>query len=160
MPRTRQKVQTPTGQPYGAAGASQAAQKAVPLPLNPASTPMAPQAAPTPQADPIAAAQAMQPPVGLLTQPSDNPGALPTHGLPIGPGAGPEALPDPASYIPAPDDSWVLAKWLPTLEDSGRGPDGSSEVRQMVRRIRGSLPSDVTQQALVQQTQGATYGGR
>lgn len=157
MPRARQQApKTATGLPYGEAGQLQQAQQALPLPSAP--TPGPPTAGgPSPG---IAAAQAMPPPEGLLTQPSDNPGALPTHGLPIGPGAGPEALPDPASYMPTPDDSWVLAKWLPTLEDSGRGPDGSSEVRQMVRRIRGALPSDVTQQALIAQTQGATYGGR
>lgn len=156
MPRKGQGSKVPTGLPYGEAGALQQAQAAMPV-----AAPSQPATAPQPGVgDPMAAASAMPPPEGLFTQPSDNPGALPTHGLPIGPGAGPEALPDPSGFMPAPDDSWVLARWLPILEDAGRGPDAASEIRQMVRRVRGSLPSDVNQQALVQQTQGAQYGAQ
>jgi hypothetical protein len=59
-------------------------------------------------------------------------------GAPIGPGPGPEAL----SINPNPNpDVARLAAWLPVLELSASQPDSSPELRQLVRQIRGNLPS-------------------
>jgi len=91
---------------------------------------------------------------GLFTQPSDNPQAPPTHGIPMGMGPGPSALPDPRTFVPPASDDWMLARYLPTLEAAANGDGGSSELRQLVRRIRGSVNPQVTQAALVQQSSG------
>lgn len=89
MPRSYQGVKTPTGQAYGRAQDQQAAQKAVPLPRDPASAPAgAPQAGPP---DLMALAAQMQPGVPL-NSPTQRPGEPVTAGLPFGPGAGPEAI--------------------------------------------------------------------
>lgn len=77
-----QPVRTAPGQPYGAAGRQADAQRAVPLPATPAAA-----AAPTPQATPFA-----PPEPGLLSAPSARPGEPITSGLPVGAGAGPEAV--------------------------------------------------------------------
>lgn len=148
----KQPIQTPTGGAYGSAQASQQSQAAVPLPQT-APVPTGP-----PPGDPIAAAQQMAPPQGLLNQVTDQPGALPTHGLPIGPGAGPEALPDPRTFQPVPSDQWLIAQHLPTIEAVANSDGGSSMARQLVRQLRGGLDPRVNQQALVQQSQGADYG--
>lgn len=157
MPRARQQApKTATGLPYGEAGQLQQAQQALPLPSAP--TPGPPTAGgPSPG---IAAAQAMPPPEGLLTQPSDNPGALPTHGLAIGPGAGPEALPDPRTFTPIPSDMYLIAQHLPTLEAAANQDGAPAMLRQLVRQLRGSLDPRVTQQSMVQQVSGVDYGGR
>lgn len=152
MPRTRQyqAPKAPTGLPQGESGALQAAQATMPV-----------AAAPPPvTADPIAAAQGMTPPQGLFTQPSDNPDALPTHGLPIGPGAGPEALPDPRTMQPVPSDAFLIAQHLPTLEAVANQDGAPAMLRQLVRQLRGSLDPRVTQQSMVQQATGADYGNR
>lgn len=121
MPRTRQPsptsnrtdlnrpapVTTVTGQTYGDAAAQEASQRIQPMaggatappsqtPGAPASSgPVPPQGAPGPQ-DIIAAMQAHAAagggPQGNFTRPTERPGEPVTHGLPVGPGAGPEAL--------------------------------------------------------------------
>jgi hypothetical protein len=80
-----QKPTAATGQAYGAAGAQLAAQKAVPIAGAAAGVPPAVQAA--------AAAQGPPPAPPDLYRATENPGQPVTHGLPVGPGAGPEALP-------------------------------------------------------------------
>lgn len=79
-----QKPTAATGQAYGAAGAQLAAQKAVPI---------AGAAAGVPPAVQQAAAQGPPPAPPDLYRPTENPNTPTTHGLPLGPGAGPEALP-------------------------------------------------------------------
>jgi hypothetical protein len=108
MPRKRkqQPIAVPTGTSYGQGQALADAQRAIPLPTGaptvpsgPARTGGAPQPAGPrdPLAAAIAAASGMAPPVaGGLTRPSDRPGEPVTAGLPIGAGAGPEALGLPA----------------------------------------------------------------
>lgn len=79
-----QKVQAAPGQAYGQAGAQQAAQRAVPVA---GGTPPPP--APGPGQGPMAAPG----PVPDLYRPTERPDEPVTHGLPYGPGAGPEVLP-------------------------------------------------------------------
>lgn len=99
-----QPLRAATHQPYGDAGDQLAAQRTVPLPqappvptgapITPDAVLGAPGAAP---ADPLAAAlqsaQAWQPPMSVgLHAPTARPDEPITHGLAMGPGAGPEAL--------------------------------------------------------------------
>lgn len=99
-----QPAVAPTGMAYGAHNDAIAAQNAMPLPQAP------PPGTPPPSGPPgsgggappgfggaIDAASAMQPPSQLLSDPTARPGEPLTHGMPFGPGAGPEALqaPDP-----------------------------------------------------------------
>ena len=80
-----QPVSVPTGLPYGERQALEQAQQQAPLP----------QQAPTPQGlDPaIMAAMAHNFQGSPINAMSDRPHEPITHGLPIGPGAGPEVLP-------------------------------------------------------------------
>lgn len=80
-----------TGQPYGQAGAQLAAQRAVPI----ASAP------PLPEGEPP---QWSMPQLPSLSGPSQRPDEPVTHGLPIGPGAGPAALTGLAPMPSANDD--------------------------------------------------------
>jgi hypothetical protein len=92
---------TATGQPYGAAGEQRAAQGQIPMAPTPISTGPAPaanpsavpQPAPSPN-DVLAQAQAHNGPGDIppLDRPTERPNEPVTHGLPMGPGAGPEAL--------------------------------------------------------------------
>lgn len=105
-------IRATTGQQYGQAGQQLAAQHA--LPMAPAPTPnTAPisgivppggaspaSAGAAPQGPPLGGAPSPPPPapippggLGALTSPSTRPGEPVTHGAPVGPGAGPEALP-------------------------------------------------------------------
>lgn len=86
--RSDLRTQKPTaapGQAYGQAADQLAAQKAVPLPAAPPVFANATGGGGGP----------MQPPAPLpdLYRPTERPGEPVTHGLPTGPGAGPEALP-------------------------------------------------------------------
>jgi hypothetical protein len=89
-------AQAATGQPYGAAGAQLAAQKAVPMGTPPVPGPMPTGGAPmggAPMGDPNT-----PPPPGPgelpgLTDPTNRPGEPVTHGLPFGPGGGPGIFP-------------------------------------------------------------------
>lgn len=108
--RKNQGVQVPTGVPYGQGQQLAEAQRAIPLP-GPASTPQphasrpstttaqsttpAPTIARDPMEAALAAALAMEPPVGGLARPSQRPNEPVTAGLAIGPGPGPEVLPLP-----------------------------------------------------------------
>lgn len=77
-----QKIQTPPSKEYGQATALRQAQQAVPLPATP------PILSPSQgQAGGVAG------PPPDLWRPTERPGEPVTHGLPTGPGAGPEALP-------------------------------------------------------------------
>jgi hypothetical protein len=83
-----QAVATAPGQAYGAAAAQAASQKVVPLAAAPAP--------PAPAASPAAVTPGVggQPsPPQDLYRPSERPGEHVMTGLPVGPGAGPEALP-------------------------------------------------------------------
>jgi len=88
---TAQPVRVATGQPYGEAGAQAAAQRAVPLPQTPGP--------PTVAAAPPVSGPPGGPYPGEVTSlqaPTQRPNEPLTHGLPMGPGAGPEVLPQTA----------------------------------------------------------------
>jgi hypothetical protein len=80
-----------TGQPYGQASQQIAAQQAVPIQSGPA----------TPQAAPPETPQGPMPgELGAFHGPTTRPDEAVTHGLSVGPGAGPEALGGPAAPSP------------------------------------------------------------
>lgn len=78
----------PTGLPYGMHQDSIESQQQMPLPAVPELDLPA-----GPPVDPMQSALAMAPPTNMLTAPTDRPNEPITHGLPVGPGAGPEILP-------------------------------------------------------------------
>lgn len=97
-PNRQDLTQAPTAAPnqtYGQAGQQMAAQRAVPLPAAPpvpGPQPGAPGAAgpfPTPADTPN------------LTDPTNRPDEPLTHGMPFGPGPGPDAAPAPMSDVEA-----------------------------------------------------------
>ena len=140
MPRA--KKMTPTGLASGEHQKLQEAQSAAPLG----------QASPAPQpqvggdqrmAAALQAAQSMQPPEGGLTAPSARPDEPLTAGLPVGAGAGPEAL---RQVMPAiPTDDYMLAKWMPALELMANRPDATVALRNYVRRLRGGMNPQLDQ---------------
>lgn len=94
----------PTNMAYGAHAESIAAQNAVPLPAagSPGGSDGGAPQAPGPPAGggfdaALQAAQGVEPPGQTLGAPTNRPNEPLTHGMPFGPGAGPEALqpPDP-----------------------------------------------------------------
>lgn len=106
-----QPQRTPTGLPYGEAGALTEAQRAAPLP----------------ESGPSAA-----PPPPKLSEPTANPGQPVTAGAALGPGPGPEALaPQPVgmpsggavaqalSRVAASDNSGVFARLLSIALEKG-----------------------------------------
>lgn len=79
------------GQTYGEAAQQQLAQRAAPM----GAAPIGIQPTPQPQAAPAMSALPGAPMVGAngpLTRPTERPNEPVTHGLPMGPGGGPEAL--------------------------------------------------------------------
>lgn len=70
-----------------------------------------------------------------------------THGLPIGPGAGPEAISAPA--VPDTVDDFRMASYLPALEALADLPNTTAATRAFVRRIRGTLPANITMASIV-----------
>lgn len=113
-----QPVRVATGQAYGAAGQQRAAQQAIPLPQAPAS------GAPMPQGSGV-----MPGDLGPITAPSTRPGEPLTHGLPTGPGGGPEVL--------APPDP--LVKAAAVLNGLGNSADPASKaLRDKVNAVLGN----------------------
>jgi hypothetical protein len=123
MPRRSKNQQAPAaapGQPYGEAGDQIQAQNVIPLPQQTAPTPggqpgseeQAPVAGGNPLEAAVAAAMGTPPPGGSLTAPSVRPNEPVTNGLPIGEGAGQEALnpQSPARRSTAADTFLMLAE--------------------------------------------------
>lgn len=76
----------------------------------------------------------------LLAGPSQRPGEPVTAGLPIGAGAGPEAIERPQQG-PTPE-IMAAAQWLPIMEAKAASPTSSATFRQYVRYLRSQLPPD------------------
>jgi hypothetical protein len=72
-----------TGQPYGQAGQQLAAQQAIPIQTQPSPVPAGP----------------LPGELTALHAPSERPNEPVTHGVSVGPGAGPEILPQPMSPV-------------------------------------------------------------
>lgn len=70
-----------------------------------------------------------------LTTPTMRPDEPVTAGLPVGPGAGPEAM---TNYDPRLTETQALKRWLPLLEPIGRQPETPDSVRTLIRYIRAS----------------------
>jgi hypothetical protein len=107
-------VQSASGQPYGARKEQEDAQRAIPMAAGTA-LPPSPEQVPS------------------LADPSTRPNEPVTTGLPLGAGAGPEALGG------ALDDDNGLAdilSYLPMLEFIASQPGSSGQIRQFVRRVR------------------------
>lgn len=89
---------------------------------------------------PTAAAPQMRnlPPVTTLTAPTMNPQEPVTTGIPVGPGAGPEAL-----TLPKNEDTDIdrqrLMSYLPALENAALSPNSSQAFRNYVRVLRTNL---------------------
>lgn len=80
---------------------------------------------------------------GGFNRPSSRPNEPVTTGLPIGAGAGPEAL------QAAPNPNAELAKglrgYMPALELIANLPTSSVQSRNFIRRVRGLLPNEGVQ---------------
>jgi hypothetical protein len=70
-----------------------------------------------------------------LTDPTQYPDQPIESGLPMGPGAGPEAL---MNRDPRAMETQALKKWLPLLNIIGDDPETPDSVRTLVRWIRSS----------------------
>jgi hypothetical protein len=115
-----QAVRTVPGQPYGQAGAQQAAQQAIPQPQTPVV-----QASPAPTAAPFAAPES-----GMLHAPTARPDEPVTAGLPVGAGPGPEAL----GALGRPDDQ-VLANLYAAYRTAPT--EGLRQLIQTTEQLRG-----------------------
>lgn len=91
------------------------------------------------QASQVKAAAASAP-VTSLYAPTERPNEPVTTGIPLGPGAGPEILGQPATQTP--DDLNFRASmmdYLPVLSYVASLPNTSPETRQAIRQLRDSL---------------------
>lgn len=73
-----------------------------------------------------------------LTAPSQRPDEPVTTGVPIGPGAGPEALTLPSNQDTDEDRARLLS-YLPALEVAAQSPNSSQAFRNYVRLLRANL---------------------
>lgn len=128
-----------TGGTYGSGVAQIRAQQQVPM-ATPAPAAPAP-AQPAAGAPGGGLAAVSGPPPGSLT-PLDAPSARPdqpvTAGLPVGPGAGPDVLGLRSERDVNLAD---IAPYLPALEVMANQPNATVAARNLVRRLRGSLPA-------------------
>lgn len=133
--RTTQPVQTTSGGVYGSVAEQEAQQAAQPLQNASGAT---------------AAMGAQEPSVypgdlGAFDRPTDRPDEPVTQGIPIGAGAGPEALqPGGPSFdldSANAEDIAAMADQLPTLETLASMPGSSAGMRNFVRRLRSAAPT-------------------
>lgn len=102
------------------------------------------------QAAPLAQSQGMPAPQAAQGGGAGQPGPAPvpltaattrpdepvTTGIPLGPGAGPEAVGDPTQQRT--QETARLHSWLPVLLPHARNPDSSEQFRTLVRIIQNS----------------------
>lgn len=104
---------------------------------------------PTPQGGQQAGLEELplaSPPQGITQQGTQFPDEPVTAGLPIGPGAGPEAIP----AVHAPPDNTEALVWVPLLPvlealAEREGASGAT-IRQLIRRVRSQAPPDAFDQ--------------
>ena len=135
-----QPIRAPSGQPYGERQETVQAQQAAPL----ANTQGRMDAA-------TALSQASPAPMlgggDMLLQPTGYPDEPVTAGMPMGPGPGMDSnLP---VFTPQQQDVAGMARYLPMLETLADEPGSSIALRNWVRRMRGSLPPNLTQRTAV-----------
>jgi hypothetical protein len=124
--RTDLSYQSPA---YGEGAAYNAAKSGAPLATAPKS-PMLSQA-------PKVAGGAPAAGIGLY-DPTQRPDEPITHGIPVGAGAGPEALMMNQSQD-TPEEKARLLSYLPALEAAAQQPDSSQSFRNYVRVLRANL---------------------
>lgn len=146
MPRnprksSEQPMRAPSGLPQGERKQIMDAQAGVPLPNSEGRLALA--------TDQAAQMQQQQPLGGdLLSQPTARPEEPLTAGMNLGAGPGPEAI--PPVIAPADQDNSNMARYMPMLETLADQPGASNATRNLVRRMRGSLPLSATQAALIE----------
>ena len=115
----------------------QEAQRIAPMSGGGAPTPPGPGGQPQPQQDPMALAAAHAGPGTSLAldRPTERPNEPVTHGLPVGPGAGPEAL---TGVGAAARDSTVEQGTLQNLlTNMAASPGATSAIRDLAARAQG-----------------------
>ena len=139
LTKTPLPVEAAPNQGYGVAAAQRAAQQAIPMGAPAAPGPgggsLAPAgAAPTPQAQPQAPL-AVPGGNGALSRPTERPNEPVTHGLPMGPGGGPEAL----TGIGAAARQNVVGQGTLTnlLTNLAAAPNASSAIKDLAARATG-----------------------
>jgi hypothetical protein len=96
----------------------------------------------------VDAANASQmPPGNALLAPTNNPAEPVTAGMAFGPGPGPEAVPAP--MVPDNPDYTELLRYLPMMEALADQPTATYATRNFVRKLRGSIPPQLTMADLV-----------
>jgi hypothetical protein len=135
-------AQAAAGQQYGKRTQQIAAQRA--MPMGRPSTDAVPQGRGGAPSGPAA------PPAGPmpgslmpLDAPTQRPGEPVTTGLPVGAGAGPEAL-GPLGQLESDNGAKDLAMYLPALEFIASQPGATAQTRNLVRRLRGAAGGGLT----------------
>lgn len=125
-------ITTVPGQGYGEQAQQRAAQQVIPMGAQPVATggggagapPQTPSAAPAPQM-PL-------PGVKPFTRPTERPNEPVTHGLPVGPGAGPEALTGVGAI--ARDNQVQQGTLINVLNNLASGPNATPAIRDLAAR--------------------------
>jgi hypothetical protein len=137
-------AQAASGQQYGMRGQQMAAQRALPV-ARPA-TDAVPSGGSPAAGGPAGAGTPAGPLPGSLTPldaPTQRPGEPVTTGLPVGAGAGPEAL-GPLGQLESDNGAKDLAMYLPALEFIASQPGATAQTRNLVRRLRGAAGGGLT----------------
>lgn len=131
-------IQTAPGQSYGEAAQQQQAQRAIPTANGPTMAPGgAPPQAPASAADAVAQAQGHDGPGDSLSlmRPTERPNEPVTHGLPVGPGGGPEVLQGiGAAARNGAVEQGTLRNLLSNIAQS---PGATSAIRDLAARAAG-----------------------
>jgi hypothetical protein len=132
---TRPTSQAVPGQEYGEAAQQRSAQQAIPMGQPPLPTPQA-QSAPTSQGPMSALSGApMVGANGPLTRPTERPNEPVTHGLPMGPGGGPEVLDGiGAAAREGAVEQGTLSHLLTSIAAS---PGATSAIKDLAARAQG-----------------------
>ncbi len=84
----------------------------------------------------------MGPPPTAINAPTARPGEPVQSGLSLGPGPGPESIPALTPEPQGDPDAATFAPYIAGLEQLVNLPNASSATRNLVRRLRSSLPLD------------------
>lgn len=130
-------VTTAPGQAYGQAGMQAAAQSAVPMSGTPSGPPPPTGAGP---GLPPAMPPGVPPPGSMpgLTHDSTNPNEDVMSGATMGPGPGPDSFSFGAANQTSADMDYA-SRYLPAMERSANGAQGSAAARQVVRLLRAHM---------------------
>lgn len=129
---TKPTAATVPGQGYGDAAQQRVAQQAIPMgpPVAAPGASLSP-SPPAPVPAPVPASQ------GPISRPSERPNEPVTHGLPVGPGAGPEALDGVgAAARQSALEQGTLTHLLTSLAAQ---PNATSAIRDLAARVQGTL---------------------